>query len=304
MIIEYKNYYISSGMSNKLYTLRQNVVKKLQDCVYSDDIHIKTLCADKEKAILKAQEYVKDTGFTLIVKEFEVKERSKPVKIDWTKFQAGKYYKEHYESVCESDPEYVIYLLKSFVSSESYKKTLELCKSHPKIVSTIKAKEEEIERRKREVIENNGHFYKDDEKVVLSLTIINIIPFQTSFGSSNIVNLKDSEGKRFVYIGNSSFLNFKNKLNSGSGYFTITAKIKHSNYKGLNQTHLKNPSIKIDNYSLLDENNKVLLEVSPKEYKNQGNEFYQKISKIQEENPSSIPFLQFVAVSGGSYSYL
>lgn len=306
MIIQYKNYYISSGKDNKLFTLRQNVVRKIGE--YTDDstIHVKTLCANKEKAILKAQEYVKDTGFDLTFSDFEVEDRKKSSQIDWTKFQAGKYYKEHYESVCESDPEYVVYLICNYDKSEKYTKTLDLCKSIPKIKNELeriarekKETEERIAREKRETVESNGHFYRNGDVISLSLKIVSIFPFQSSYGTSFVANLKDANGKVFVYIGSSSLLAYDNTLDSG--FVNITAEIKHSSYRGLNQTHLKNPYVIIDKYVVINESKKVLLETSLVDYKKNKKKLQEKTRKLQEQNPSSS--IQVVKVSGGAYSY-
>jgi hypothetical protein len=302
MIIQYGNYFISSGQDNKLYTLRQYVTKKIGEYTNDTNIYIKTLSSDIEKAIAKALEYVKDTGKNLELADFEVRPREKASTIDWTKFQAGKYRDSYYESVCDSDPNYVIFLLSKYGNSEKYKKTLDLCQSHPVIKNELdrilKEKEkQELERKK--VFESNGHFYKNGEFVELSLTIVSIFSFQSFYGESFVVNLKDSEGKIFVFIGNSQLTGFNNKLDD-SGFFKVTATIKHSNYAGVNQTHLKNPSIYVDKYAVIDENNKVILEVSLKEYKRSRKKVLDKVTQIKKQNPSSS--LNLVSVCGGAYS--
>lgn len=237
MIIQYKDYYISSGAKNKLYTLRQWVVKKVAEETYDSTIHIKTLCADKKKAIQKAKEYIKGTGLPLRLSDVELDDRKKPSDIDWTKFQTGKYQNQHYESVCESDPNYVVYMISNYDKSQSYAKTLDLCKSVPKINALIEQKKREQEeniKKNQEKIENHGHHGQDGYVVSLSLEVSDVVDIKNTY----IITLKDSEGKKYVYFENydSTVADLINL-----GFFNFYAEIKHGSYQGLKQTYLRIP---------------------------------------------------------------
>ena len=241
-IIAYKNYYISSGKDNKLFTLRQNVVKRIGEYTDESSIHVKTLCADKSKAIQKAKEYVKGTGFDLTFTDFEVEDRKKSSQIDWTKFQTGKYYKENYESVCESDPDYVIYMILNYGKSENYAKTLDLCKSLPKINAILEQKQKEEEARQEEIRKrqedqkNYGHHHYDGDTLTLSLEVVGITKINK--GYTRIISLKNAEGKNFVYF-EEGYSTVSDLLDLG--FFDFYAVIKHGNYNGLKQTYLREP---------------------------------------------------------------
>lgn len=246
-IIAYKDYYISSGAKNKLYTLRQIVAKKVGEEVYDDTIYVRTLCADKKKAIQKAKEYIKDTGLPLCFTDFEVHNRQKPSDIDWTKFQTGKYQNHDYRSVCESDPNYVVYMISNYNKSQSYAKTLDLCKSLPKINAILekkqkeeKARQEEI-RKRQEDQKNYGHHHYDGDTLTLSLEVVGITKINN--GYTHIVSLKNAEGKNFVYFEEvypqQNYSPVSNLL--GLGFFNFYAVIKHGNYNGVKQTYLRTP---------------------------------------------------------------
>lgn len=115
-------YFISSGLGNKMYTLRVKFTERIYlgtigTRMVQRNQHVCTLSSDKDKAIAKAQERV---GGEFEI-GFEVFERAKNEKSDLPEIPAnairfGKYFGKTVEEVKEEDPNYLMWVAENFTS--------------------------------------------------------------------------------------------------------------------------------------------------------------------------------------------
>ena len=117
-------YYISSGIGNKMYTLRVKFSERIYlgynigTRIVQRDQYVCTLSNDKDKAIAKAQERV---GGEFEI-GFEVWERAKNEPSDLPALpdncvRFGKYFGKTVEEIVEIDPEYLAWVAENFTSS-------------------------------------------------------------------------------------------------------------------------------------------------------------------------------------------
>lgn len=92
-----------------------------------------------------------------------------------------------------------------------------------------------------ELQKNNikGHFLENGSRVKLMLKQVSSFSFDTQFGTCFVVEYKDAENRVFKYKGNTPPY-FENK----DCFTTINATIKHSNYKGQDETLIQRISFK------------------------------------------------------------
>ena len=84
-----------------------------------------------------------------------------------------------------------------------------------------------------------GHFLENGSRVKLMLKQVSSFSFDTQFGTCFVVEYKDAENRVFKYKGNKPPY-FENK----DCFTTINATIKHSNYKGQDETLIQRISFK------------------------------------------------------------
>lgn len=88
-----------------------------------------------------------------------------------------------------------------------------------------------------------GHFGIDGEKIQISVQEVGCGSFQGMYGTTFIQTLRDSENRMFKYIGGSpKDINpaWDENYNTVNDTFkTIQATVKHTQYDGVSETHLK-----------------------------------------------------------------
>lgn len=132
-----------------------------------------------------------------------------------------------------------IYRTPQFVSIEQYNKT--------------------TERLAQQALQKEDHFFNVGEKVELNLTCINVTGYQSQFGYVNIYKFIDAENRIFTYKGTSTLVIKKawSKIHDGKEYtgfdtkkickgdtITLTATIKHDEYRSVKSTYLQRIKIK------------------------------------------------------------
>lgn len=78
----------------------------------------------------------------------------------------------------------------------------------------------------------SGHFFTNGQRVTMEIAQIGAFSFETGFGTTFVREYETTDGKLVKYMG-------ANPLDLEDGeVITVTATIKHDNYKGLNETKL------------------------------------------------------------------
>ena len=96
----------------------------------------------------------------------------------------------------------------------------------------ISKQEYDILVRNEEQSKGHGHYFVNGEKVELKVSVESSFGFDTSFGYTCVVIYKDSEGRKFKYMG--SCPPVIEEVN-----FRIKGTVEHTSYKGQNETRLK-----------------------------------------------------------------
>lgn len=132
-----------------------------------------------------------------------------------------------------------IYQTPRYVSHEQYAKT--------------------TEHLSQRALEQNGHFFEHGAKVELTLTLKHHTSFQSDFGWMQIYKFIDAENRIFTYKGSKHLekLTPWTETHNGKEYsgvesefltkgdtITLTATIKHDNYRGQESTYLQRIKIK------------------------------------------------------------
>lgn len=132
-----------------------------------------------------------------------------------------------------------IYRTPRFVSIEQYNKT--------------------TERLAQQALQKEGHFFNVGEKLELSLTCINVTGYDSQFGYVNIYKFVDAENRIFTYKGSKTLVTKEmwSEIHDGKEYtgfdteqickgdtITLTATIKHDEYRSVKSTYLQRIKIK------------------------------------------------------------
>jgi hypothetical protein len=132
-----------------------------------------------------------------------------------------------------------IYHSPQFVSVEQYNKT--------------------TERLAQKALQQDGHFFNSGDKVELTLTCINVTGYSSTFGYVNVYKFIDSDNRIFTYKGSATLVTKEmySEIHEGKTYtgydtthiekgdtITLTATIKHDEYRNVKSTYLQRIKIK------------------------------------------------------------
>lgn len=253
--------YISQGKQSMMYTLWIDHKNGSPDV---KPRYIKNLSTDKETALMLGQQYAERCGIEFY--DESIDELRKIVRVHkWTESMV-RFGKNYGKELRDCEPKFIHWIAKGsplmvqdgnesywsnhYFGGEAFCKiaqsiAVELGLGlmddriyHEPVYVTQAQYDKTTERLNQKASENNDHHYTNGERKEFTLSCLNITGYHSDFGYVSVYKFQDCDGRIFTYKGSSN-------VNVACGdTITLTATIKHSEYKGQKSTYLQRIKIK------------------------------------------------------------
>jgi len=256
--------YMSQGAQSKMYTLW---VDHLNGSPYVKPRYIKNLSTNKDTALQMAQSYADNCGI-----QFYDDSRDELRKImrvyQWTPTMV-KFGKNYGKELRDCEHKFILWVAKgcplldeksgewcnNYFGGEDFQQVaqqvavemglgkMEDRVRHTPYFVTNEQYDKTTERLNANALENNDHFYENGKRLQLTLTCTKVTGYESMYGYVNVYKFVDADNRVFTYKGANTFsINQRTNIVVGD-QLTLTATIKHDDYKGQKSTYLQRVKI-------------------------------------------------------------
>ena len=257
--------YMSQGAQSKMYTLW---VDYLNGSDYVKPRFIKNLSTNKETALQLAQAYADNCGIQFFDDSRD--ELRKIVRVyQWTPTMV-KFGKNYGKELRDCDATFIVWVAKGcqlkddvtgewcnhYFGGDDFQQVaqqvaieLGLGKIETRVLHTPyfvsnEQYDKTTEKLNALALENNDHFYDNGKRLQLTLICTKVTGYESMYGYVNVYKFVDAENRVFTYKGSNTFsINQRTNIVVGD-QLTLTATIKHDDYKGQKSTYLQRVKIK------------------------------------------------------------
>jgi hypothetical protein len=256
--------YMSQGAESKMYTLWVEVIN---GSPYVKPRYIKNLSTNKDTALQMAQAYADNCGI-----QFYDDSRDELRKImrvyQWTPTMV-KFGKNYGKELRDCEHKFILWVAKgcplldeksgewcnNYFGGDDFQQVaqqvavemglgkMEDRVRHTPYFVTNEQHDKTTERLNALALENNDHFYENGKRLQLTLTCTKVTGYDSMYGYVNVYKFIDADNRVFTYKGANTFsINQRTNIVVGD-QLTLTATIKHDDYKGQKSTYLQRVKI-------------------------------------------------------------
>ena len=249
--------YVSQGRGTKMYTLW---IDHINGSEFVKTRFIKNLSVNKEKAISIAQKYADNCGIELL--DDSIDELNEIIRVyNWTPTMVT-FGKNYGKELRDCEEKFVVWVAKGcplkddnnewsnhYFGGDDFQQVaqqvaielglgkMEDRVRHTPYFVTNEQYDKTTEKLNEKASENNDHFHTNGQRLQLTLTCTKKFAYESMYGYINVYKFVDSENRIFTYKGSNVL-----GLEAGDN-ITLTATIKHDDYKGQKSTYIQRVKI-------------------------------------------------------------